>query len=429
MEKLLKLAAQAADQADVYYVTDTSDSLSFNDGKLDKADTSMSAGIALRVIKDGKMGLAHTRNLLDPQALVAQAMLSAENGVEVGFQMPLTTDVPTINAYSPNIETINKKDLIAEGRRLIELIRKKTDGQVNLGFSYSTSNTGIMNSSGTSLSQKSSDFSAYAMMIFPGTGSGLFTFNLGKDYLTIDQAELDEMIELYILSKQEVIPETAKMPVIFTHTAISALLSRFFAAAHPSNIYNKVSPLCNRIGEKIVSDKLSIWQDPFDTGLLSACSFDGEGTPTQKYAYIENGVFKAFPTDLNYAQKLGLAPTGNGFRSSFEAQPTAMPISYSITPGKLSLKEMIAGIDKGIVAHSLMGAHSGNILNGDYSVGVATGFYVENGVIKGRVKDCMLSGNAYDTLSQTAEIENKLHNMGSNKLPAILFNEVSVAGK
>jgi PmbA protein len=249
------------------------------------------------------------------------------------------------------------------------------------------------------------------------------------DYNTISKEDLDELIELYILSKTEIVPETGKMPVIFTETVIHALLSRLFAAASPENLYNKVSPLCGRIGEQIVSDKLSIWQDPFDMEILSACAFDSEGTLTKKYAYIENGVFKAFPTDLNYAQKLSVEPTGNGFRGSFEGLPMARPFSYSITPGKLSLKEMIASIDKGIIAQSLMGAHSGNILNGDYSVGVSTGFYVENGVIKGRVKDCMLSGNAYDTLKHVSEIENKLHNMGSYKLPAILLDKVSVAGK
>ena len=429
MEKLLKLAKQAVDQAEVFYFDDTSDSVSFNDAKLDKADTSMSAGIALRVIKDGKMGLAHTRNLLDPQALLNQAIQSAANGTEVNFRFPCTKEVKNVPSYDAEIEKINKQDLIAEGNRIINYIKQRTDGQINLGFEYSTSQSGIMNTAGTSLSTKSSEFVIFAMMIFPGTGSGLYKFDLGRKFSAISQADLDELIELFILSKQQIVPDTERMPVIFAPTALSALLSRFFTAVSPVNIYNKVSPLCGRIGEQIVSQKLSLWQDPFDAELISATSFDSEGTLIQKYAYIDGGVFKAFPTDLNYAEKLGIAPTGNGFRGSMEVLPAAQAFCYSISPGKKSLAEMIAGIDKGIIAHSLMGAHSGNILNGDYSVGVATGFYIENGVIKGRVKDCMLSGNAYDTLGKIGEIENKLQNMGSSKLPAILFEDLSVAGK
>jgi len=90
---------------------------------------------------------------------------------------------------------------------------------------------------------------------------------------------------------------------------------------------------------------------------------------------------------------------------------------------------MIAGIDEGIIVHSTMGAHSGNILNGDYSVGVSSGFMIKNGVITGRVKDCMLSGNAYETLNNVSEIESVCHNMGAQKMPAILFDGVSVTGK
>ncbi|MDD4310043.1 MAG: TldD/PmbA family protein [Candidatus Cloacimonetes bacterium] len=429
MEKLLKIAAEAVDQAEVFYFDDTSDTVSFNDAKLDKANTSMSAGLALRVIKNGKMGLAHTRNLLDPKALLKQAIQSAENGTEVNFRLPLTKDVPEVTMYDAEIEKVNKNDLIAEGRRIIDYISAKTDGQIDLGFDYSIAHSGIMNSAGTSLSAKSSEFSIFAMMIFPGTGSGLFKFNLGKKFTQIDRAELDNLIELYILSKQQVVPDTAKMPVILAPTALHALLSRFFTAASPINMHNKVSPLCGRLGEQIVSDKFSLWQDPFDTEMISATSFDSEGTPTKKFAYIDKGIFTAFPTDLNYAEKLGIAPTGNGFRGSVEALPAAQAFNYSINAGSKSLKEMISGIEKGILAHSLMGAHSGNVLNGDYSVGVATGFYIENGVIKGRVKDCMISGNAYDTLSHIVDIENKLHNMGSSKLPSIMFDGVSVAGK
>ena len=429
MEKLLKLATAMADQAELFYASDTGDSLGFTDGKLDKADTSMSAGIALRVIKDGKIGLAHTRNLLDREALVNQALLSAKDGMDVGFSFPQTAHVPPTNSYDPSIEKINKKDLVEEGRKLIDYIAKRTGGQVNAGFGYSISEGGIMNSAGTNLFDKSSDYWVYAMLVFPGTGSGLFKLSTGKKHLELEREQIEEMIELFMLSQNQIVPETKKMPVIFADSSHSALLSRFFAAASPASFYNKVSPLMNRIGEQIVSSKLSLWQDPFDMELSNQVSFDGEGTPTRKLSFIENGIFKAIPTDLNYAHKLGLEPTGNGLRGAIEANPAAQPFNICMGTGDKSLKEMIAGIDKGIIVQSLMGAHSGNILNGEYSVGVSSGFYIENGVIKGRVKDCMLSGNAYETLMNVAEIENKCHNTGSRKLPSILCDGVSVAGK
>ena len=429
MAKLLKLASQAADQAEVYYQEETSDSLEFSDGKLDKCDSSLSLGIALRVIKNGRMGLAHTRNLLDREALVQQALLSAENGVEVDFSFPHTQDLPRLELYKPGIETISKESLIANGNRIIDYIRARVQGQINIGFGYGTGSGGILNSAGTELSARFSGFSSQSMLVFPGTGSGLFTFKTGRDLTELQDADLDELIELFRLSQNEIVPPTKKLPVIFAPISLFALLSRFGAASSPVNIYNQVSPLCGKLGEKIVSEKISLIRDPFDLDLGSAASFDDEGTPTRKLALIENGVFSAFPTDLNYASKLKLEPNGCATRHSVESLPLAHAGNLAMAAGAVSLAEMISGIKEGILVQFLMGAHSGNVLYGDYSVGVSTGFMIENGRITGRVTDCQLSGNAYETLSNVEAVENKQLNLGSYKLPALLCTDVNVAGR
>ena len=54
--------------------------------------------------------------------------------------------------------------------------------------------------------------------------------------------------------------------------------------------------------------------------------------------------------------------------------------SWGIVLGDKSLGELIGMMKKGIIVGGAMGAHSGNILNGDYSLGLAPGIYVENGV-------------------------------------------------
>ncbi len=429
MDKLLKLAAQAADQAEVCYAESSADSLAFSDGKLDNCDSYLSSGIALRVIKNGRMGLAHTRNLLDREALVKQALTSAENGVEVDISFPLTQNPPQLDLYRPSIEALSKESLIASGQRIIDYIRARVRGQINVAFGYGTGGGGILNSAGTDLSEKGSGFSTQAMLVFPGTGSGLFTFKTGRELLSLEEAELDELIELFRLSEKEIVPPTKKLPVIFTPISLSALLSRFAAASAPVNIYNKVSPLCGKLGEQIVSDKLSLIRDPFDLELSDAGSFDGEGTPTRRLTLIENGVFSAFPTDLNYASKLNLEPNGCGTRHAVEAMPSAQAGNLILAAGDTSLQDMISGIKEGIMVQFLMGAHSGNVLNGDYSVGVSTGFMIANGRVTGRVKDCLLSGNAYETLSNVEAVENKLLNLGSQKLPSLLCKDVSVAGK
>ena len=429
MEKLLKLAAEAADQADIFWEEESSDSLEFTDAKLDKADSSLTYAVALRVIKDGKCGLAYTRNLLDAKALVDQALISAKDGLAVDFNLPKAWEAPETDSYDPRVDQIDKDGLIAKGKELIEYLKRNSDTQVNLNCGYGSSLTGLMNSRGLDLRQRSSSFYVIAQLIFPGSGAGLMEYEVAKGPIELDKARLDKMLELYRISSTQVVPATAQMPVIFTPYTVGALLSRFHTAISAVNIHNGVSPLCGKVGEKIFSDKLSLRQDPLDTELVSSVAFDHEGTPTQQLYLLKNGVFMAIPTDLNYARKLELEPTGNGFRPGVGYLPGPRAFSTCLAPGEMSLQQMIASIDKGLIVQSLMGAHSGNILNGDFSVGVSTGFLIENGKITARVKDCMISGNVYDTLNNVVAVGTDVHKLGSSKLPSLLCDAVSVAGK
>jgi len=429
MEHLIELAKRKVDDAEVYYTEESSDSISFTDGKLDKADSSLSSGIALRIIKDGRIGLAHTRNLLDADALLRQAMISADQGMEVKFRFPLTRDAYKTDTYSASTETLGKKDLIDEGKRMIEYIKARSDGQVNFSIGYGVGTNGLINSAGTALSHQASGYYSSVQLIFPGTGSGLYHFVVDKRRKAMEQEKIDEMIELFAISRNEIVPPTCAMPVIIMPMSMYALFWRLHSAINPINIHNGISPLCNRLGERIVSDKITLRQDPHASDMSDSCGFDSEGVPTRAYAYFDKGVFKAIPTDLNYAQKLNLEPTGNGKRDSIESMPQPNIINPCLEPGAKSLPDMIKSIDRGIIVHSVMGAHSGNILNGDFSVGVSTGFMIENGVLTGRVKDCMLSGNVYDVLNRVIDIEDRATNLGGRKACAVLLDGVSVAGK
>jgi len=67
---------------------------------------------------------------------------------------------------------------------------------------------------------------------------------------------------------------------------------------------------------------------------------------------------------------------------------------------------MLADIEEGLVVEYLMGASQGNVLGGDFSGNVLLGYKIENGKIKGRVKDTMVSGNVYKVLKDIIAIGN-----------------------
>jgi PmbA protein len=86
-------------------------------------------------------------------------------------------------------------------------------------------------------------------------------------------------------------------------------------------------------------------------------------------------------------------------------------------------------MNHGVVVAGVMGAHSGNILNGDFSVGLSPGLYVDGGEIRGHLKDAMVAGNIFEVMKNVIAMEDTLHPTYGGTFPSILFNDVSVATK
>jgi PmbA protein len=103
---------------------------------------------------------------------------------------------------------------------------------------------------------------------------------------------------------------------------------------------------------------------------------------------------------------------------------------HGLLPGDASLDRMLAQMDRGVVIAGAIGAHSGNIPNGDYSVGLAPGLLVENGEIVGLLKNAMASGNIFENLREVVAVEDTAHPLpeGPEKstAPSLLIDGVSV---
>ena len=91
---------------------------------------------------------------------------------------------------------------------------------------------------------------------------------------------------------------------------------------------------------------------------------------------------------------------------------------------------MVKSVKQGLVIEQLIGATQGNVLNGDFSGNVLLGYKIENGEIKGRVKDTMVSGNVYQALKQIEAIGNDTRWVeGFLRTPSIFCSGLSVTAK
>jgi predicted Zn-dependent protease len=95
----------------------------------------------------------------------------------------------------------------------------------------------------------------------------------------------------------------------------------------------------NKIGEKIVDSRVTIFSDPQDPQLLGQ-PYDGQGLPLSKQVWVENGVLKQLFYTRFWAQKQGKQPTGG-------------PNSIKLAGGTTSMDDMIKSTPRGILVTRL----------------------------------------------------------------------------
>ena len=429
MEQLLEIAKKVSDKAEVYSTDSRGDSVSFEDAHLKDVQSSMQSGICLRIIKNNTLGFAYTKNLVNREELTKNALDSLKGGVEGLFELPLTKDLQSLDTYDPLIETLTNSAIVEECSRVCEFLSHRTKGQINISAYRSISSKRIINSSGTDLPLKSSAYILNAQVLYPYSYASLYRTLKSKSFKKASDEYLDYLVDTYNLSMREITPDKNKMKVLFLPETVYVLMWRLQSATSGMSIYQNISPVAEKMGERIFDEKLSIFNEPPDDSLPGARAFDDEGTPCSRFPVIERGILRNFYYDLYFAQKLKTSPTGHGFKGSVSSKPLPSLSHLTILPGNTSFSDLIRSIDSGIIIAGALGAHSGNIPNGDFSIGVSPALYIENGEIVGNVKDVMVAGNIYDTLKNIVEIENTLHPCYGGTFPSLLFDNVKVTIK
>jgi PmbA protein len=434
MEQLLEMAERVCEQAEIFTLSYTGNVVSFENAKAHAIDTGIQSGLSLRVIKDGKLGFAYTRNLRDPGRLLQNALESLKGGVEVGYSFPFTETVAHF-ADDPSVSSLNNTALVEEADRVCTQLVTATSGEI-MARTYGRWGTlRLMNSAGTDLSSRFSKTGVYAEIIYPGTGTGIGRMHTGKRFSHMPAALMEQMIFLYSQSARVVAAPSGKTKVLFMPGSMHTLTWRIQSALNAKNVYEKISPAADKLGRRLFDPKFTLLNDPLHKDDPDARTFDDEGVPGHTFFLIENGILQNFYYDLNYARKFNVTSTGHGFKSqqwggdvfSFVPNPTLAHLR--IRPGEASLAELIQSMDKGLIVEGALGAHSGNIPNGDFSIGAEPALYVEKGEIVGRAKDVMVSGNIYETLNRIIALEDTQHRVGDGWVPAVLCDQVSVSTK
>lgn len=155
--------------------------------------------------------------------------------------------------------------------------------------------------------------------------------------------------------------------------------------------------VCGKMGQRIVSEKVSIWDDGGDPRTMAA-PFDAEGVAKQRVDLIRDGVASGLLYSSYTAHREGKKSTGHAYGG-----PDLIGCHTSnliMQPGEASVEQMIADTKRGIlvtrfhytnIAHLMTATITGMTRDGT--------FLIENGKITGPVKNLRFTQSVTDALN------------------------------
>jgi TldD protein len=121
-------------------------------------------------------------------------------------------------------------------------------------------------------------------------------------------------------------------------------------------------------------------------------AIDDEGTPTGRTVLIEDGYLRGYMQDRQNARLMGVAPTGNGRRQSYEHAPMPRMTNTFMEAGTDDPVAILASVKKGIFARSFGGGQV-DITSGKFVFSCTEAYEIENGRLGAPLKGATLIGN------------------------------------
>jgi predicted Zn-dependent protease len=173
-----------------------------------------------------------------------------------------------------------------------------------------------------------------------GTGSG-WAGATSHDWSRIDAAALGaRAIEKARRSVNPVAIEPGRYTVVLEPTAVGNLVQLIAGAAQARSADEGRSFFSKpgggtKIGMKVVDERVTLLSDPLDPDAYGT-TFGGDGLPSRKMTWIENGVVKNLAYDRWWAQQKG-------------AEASSFPGSLRMLGGTTSIEDMIASTERGLL--------------------------------------------------------------------------------
>lgn len=428
--------ASGADAAEAVLARRSALSVAVRLGDLEEVEREESRDLGLRVFIGRKQAVVSASDLSEPtrarlvERAVAMARLAPEDRfASLAPQDRLAgTDRPDLDLFDPTdlgAEALEARAREAEdAARAVPGVTKSDGGQASI----TTGDWGLVTSHGFEGRHQGSAFSLAAGVIAERDGvmeiggEGRSTRHLSD--LVSPGAVGTEAGHRAVaqLGARKLSSRTA--PVILENRIATQLIGPLIGAIAGPAVARGVSFLKDRMEDQVMSDAISLVDDPLRPRALGSTPFDDEGVAVERRSLVDRGVLTSWLLNTSSAAQLGLETTGHASRGL--AGPAGVSgHNLNIEPGSRSLAELMSDAGSGLLVTSMFGP-SLNPNTGDWSAGIS-GQWFENGQIVHAVNEVTIAGNLlalYQRLIPGSDLEMR----SSNNSPSLLIDAVAIAG-
>jgi predicted Zn-dependent protease len=428
------LEALQADQGEVIVQNGTSALTRFANNYIHQNVEESSLSVTVRAVLGKKIGVASSDvNTLDALQELARravdiARLQQEN--EDFVSLPPPGKLTPVDGFNPRTAAFSPD----ERARVVEQVCRASvrNNLVAAGaFRTSSSEIAVVNTLGIRANHRvaTADINTVVM----GETSSGHSQRLTLDADEIDGAELaDEAIDKCQRGANPAQLEPGEYDVILEEDAVADILDYFAYLAFGAQAFiEKRSFMSGRIGEKVMGDNISIWDDGRSLEGIPM-PFDYEGVPRQAVDLVADGVAKDVVWDSYYGNVHGHASTGHALPAGNTFGPIAG--NLFLNTGDATKAEMIQSTKRGILVsrfwytravHPLTVVMTGMTRDGT--------FLIEDGRIVGPVANLRFTQSYLDAMNNVEAIgrESRLlpMEMGSGcRVPALKIRAWNFTG-
>ncbi len=432
---------KGAQDAEAYVYEGQASNIGIELGQISKTNKIIDRGLGVRVALNKAIGFAYT-NIVEDAKAVEGAVNNALSSARASKPDPDWKGLPQKKPFVPTQKTFDKKIVALSSEELVGIAATMLDaaGQVDkrvfpieggVGSAYLSS--AIVNSNGVTGFDKGTVIECSVATLAKEGNSVTpvcFEFNAARTYDLKPEWVGKEAAKMALSALKTQSVETKSGKVILTQFALQELLSyTLINAIRADSVQRDQSPFKGKLGEKVASENLTIYDDGLFAGGLRTAMFDGEGVPHQKTPVIEKGILRNFLYDNYSAKKEGKESTGNASRAGYLSTPGIDTTNFHIIPGNKTSNEMLSEVDDGLIVYYLQGAHSSNPVSGEFSVVATPAWKIKKGEITHCSRGVMLAGNIFELLKNISVVGSNERQMGQLISPWLQVENVRVIGQ